>query len=255
MNRWTKCMVAAVVALTATASLPNVALAQALPPAADLIAKYVAAVGGKEAIMQITSMQTSATMEIPTMGLTASMEIWTAAPNKMAQKTSIPGLGDMAGGTNGSVAWDVNPMNGPRLLAGKELDQMLENADFYSNMLYPADRFAKMETVAMVDFNGEKAYKVLTVRKATHRESTQYFSVATGLLIGSESTTESQMGPMTGVQSIGSYKQFGTMKMPTKIEQTMGPQKMLLTTTNIVFNSVLDAAFDPPAQVKPLIKK
>lgn len=249
-----KLVATAALAMAAILTAPFASSAQSLPPATELFAKYVDAVGGKDAILKITSMQTSATMEIPSMGLTATMEVWSAAPNKMASKTSIPGLGEMASGTNGAAAWEVSPMAAPHLLTGKELEQMMDNADFYANLLYPTDRFARMETVGVVDFNGEKAYKVITERKTSKKQTVSYFSVANGLLIGNESTSESQMGSMPGVQSMSAYKQFGSLKMPTKVEATMGPNKMLLTMTNVQFNAVTESAFEPPAQVKPLIK-
>ncbi len=228
--------------------------AQALPPASEVIAKYVAAIGGKDAILKITSMTSTGTLEIPAMGLTATMEVYAAAPNKMATKTTIPGMGELLNGFNGSVAWDLNPMSGPRLLADKELEQMKENAGFHDNMLYTPDRFSKMETVGVADFNGEKAYKLLMVRKGSGTQSTQYFSVATGLLLGGETSSTTQMGEMMMSQSITEYKAFDGVKIPVKLEQTAGTNKMLITTSDVKFNSVPATAFDVPAQVKPLIK-
>jgi hypothetical protein len=78
--------------------------------------------------------------------------------------------------------------------------------------------------------------------------------VASGLFLGGESTQMSQMGAMQVSQSVSGYKSFGAVKFPTKIEQTIGPNKMVLTMTNVSFNAVPDAAFDVPATVKPLIK-
>jgi hypothetical protein len=172
----------------------------------------------------------------------------------MSSKTNIPGMGEMLQGYNGAVAWDVNPMAGPRVLADKELDQMKEQSDFYANLLYSADRYSKMEVQSVVDYAGEKAYKLLTVRKGSGTESTMYFSVATGLFIGGESTQTSQMGTMQVSQNVGGYKAFGALKFPTKIEQTIGPNKMLLTMTNVSFNGVPESAFEVPSAVKPLVK-
>ncbi len=228
--------------------------AQPLPPASEVIAKYVTAIGGKDAIMKLTSMTSTGTLEIPAMGLTATMEVYAAAPNKMATRTTIPGMGEVLNGYNGTVGWDLNPMSGPRLLADKELEQMKENAGFHDNMLYTPERFQKMETVAVTDFNGEKAYKLLMVRKGSGTQSTQYFSVATGLLLGGETSSTTQMGEMQMSQSISEYKTFDGVKVPVKLEQTAGTNKMVITTSDVKFNAVPATAFDVPAQVKPLIK-
>ena len=49
--------------------------AQPLPSAADVIAKHVAAIGGRDAIMQITSMKQVGAMEITAAGMTADLDV------------------------------------------------------------------------------------------------------------------------------------------------------------------------------------
>lgn len=236
------------------AAAPVSVQAQARPTASEIVAKYVTAIGGETEIRKITSLQQSATMEVPAVGLSASMEVFAAAPNKMATKASIPGMGEMLTGYNGTVAWDVNPMAGPRLLADKELTTMAENADFYANLLYSADRFVSMETVGDTTISGEKAYAVKMVRKGSLKESMTYFSASSGLLLGGSSKSVSQMGEMQINQTVKDYKKFGNLLMPTLIEQVMGPQSILMTINSVSFNSVPDSMFAVPAQVRPLIK-
>lgn len=247
--------IAAIAAVVSVSLLrPVAAQAQALPSATDVIAKYVAAIGGKDEVMKVTSIKQTATMDVPAIGLSASMEVFAAAPNRMASKTNIPGMGEMLTGYNGSVAWDVNPMQGPRLLADKELTTAAENADFYGNMLYSADKYASMETMGDTVIGREKAFKVKMVRKGSRTESTSYFSASSGLLLGGVSTIESQMGTMQVSQSVLEYKKFGNLMLPTRIEQSMGPQKMTMTVKEVTLNGAPDAAFAVPDQVKPLIK-
>ena len=244
----------ATVAVVAFASAASTVAAQTLPAASEIVAKHVAAIGGKDAIMKISSMQQKGTMEIPTMGLTATTDIVTAE-NRISVKQSIPGIGEILQGYDGSVGWSTNPMQGPRLLADKELEQIKEQSELQASMLYPADRYTTMETVALVDFNNEKAYKVRFVRKGSGRESIGYFSVASGLQIGGEATQESEMGKVQLTVSMGDYKQFGPIKMPGKSETTMGANKIVMTTQDVTFNSVPATAFELPAQVKALVKK
>ncbi|MEI6738969.1 MAG: hypothetical protein WCK74_01535 [Gemmatimonadaceae bacterium] len=245
----------AVVALLSSALAPQIARAQALPPASEIIAKYVAAIGGKDAIMKVTSIKQVATMDVPAVGMSATMEMFAAAPNKLASKTSIPGLGEMQNGFDGTVGWDMNPMQGPRVLTDKELTTMADNADFYASMLYTADRFSTMETVGDTTVAGEKAYKVKLVKKNSKTESTSFFSATSGLLLGSTSTQETQMGTMTMTQIVSDYKAFDGLKFPTKLEQTMGPQSIKITIKELVVNGAPASAFAVPEQIKPLIKK
>jgi hypothetical protein len=253
MKSFTRFAVAAA-ALSVSAFSPVSSRAQALPAASDIVAKYVAAIGGKDEIMKVTSLKQMATMELPAIGLSANMEVFSAAPNKTAVKTNIPGMGEMLNGYNGTVGWDMNPMQGPRLLADKELVSAAENADFYANLLYTADKYASMETVGDTTVGTEKAYKVKMVRKASKTESISVFSASTGLLLGAVVTQETQQGTMQMAQTILEYKKFGGIMLPTKVEQSMGPQKMIMTIKDVTINGAPESAFDIPAQVKPLIK-
>ncbi len=254
MKSFFRTVVQVTVAMTAMLAVAPAMSAQPAPTAQEVLARHVSAIGGKDAIMKIKSYSSTGTMEVPAMGLSAPMEISVAAPNKMISRTTIPGMGEMLNGSNGAVAWDVNPMAGPRLLADKELEQMKENTEFYANMLYPVERFSALESMGVVEFGGEQSYKLRMVLKQSGNETMSYFSVATGLLVGSETSAITQMGTMQTTQFVSDYKSFGGVKMPTRIEQMIGPNKIIVTTVEVKINAVPESAFEVPAQIKPLIK-
>lgn len=240
---------------TALVGTTQQAIAQSVPPASDVIANYVKVIGGKEAIMKISSVKQVGTMEIPAMGLNAEMENFAAAPNKMSSRMSIPSLGDVVTGTDGIVAWSNNPMQGPRLIEDKELAETKAGADFYASLLFPADRYASMENLGVVDFNGEKSYKLKLVRKDTGKEAMQYFSVSSGLVVGAEMTQSSPMGDTPMTMMVSDYKAFGGVKFPTRTEMMIGANKIISTVSDIIVNGAPDSAFDVPEAIKPLIKK
>ena len=80
------------------------------------------------------------------------------------------------------------------------------------------------------------------------KESMAYFSAASGLLVASFSTQESQMGQMPVMSTMADYKKFGGVLMPTKLEQQMGPQKIVVTIKDV---TVTDLA---PTRVSKLIQ-
>jgi outer membrane lipoprotein-sorting protein len=57
------------------------------------------------------------------------------------------------------------------------------------------------------------------------------------------------------MSTMGEYKKFGGVLMPTKLENQMGPQKMVVTIKDVTLNAVPESAFAIPENVKPLIKK
>ena len=65
----------AMAALIVGALAPDLARAQALPAASEIVAKYVSAIGGKVEVLKITSIKQTATMAVPSVGLNADMEM------------------------------------------------------------------------------------------------------------------------------------------------------------------------------------
>ncbi len=241
----------AAVAVALMVATPAVSFAQALPKPEELFAKHVAAVGGKDALSQIKSMKQVGKLEVA--GMSADVEMSIAAPNRTLMKTTIAGMGEMLQGFDGTVAWENTPMSGPRVLADKELANRKEDADFLGVALFSPERFTKTETVEQTDYAGEKAYKVKATLKSG-REVTYYFSVASGLQIGSSRLVESQMGSMQVSEVTSDYKQFGPLKFATKMETQMGPQKIVMTFTNFTFGDVPPTTFALPDAIKALVK-
>ena len=243
-----------VVAATMALGSASAIQAQTLPPASDVIARYITAIGGRDALLKVKSMTQKQTMELPAAGISADMEVSTAAPNLLASRVSIAGIGEVLSGFNGTVGWDVNPMAGSRLLEGKELEQLRENSDFYGSRMFPAEQYSAMEVLEQLDFNGEKAFKVKMTRKSGDIV-THYFSSTSGLLIGSEATQVGAMGEITTQTRYSDFADFGGLKLAKKSETTMGPNVLVMTVKSITFNDVPPTAFEVPASIKPLISK
>ncbi len=235
-------------------TLPATASAQALPAAKDLIDKHVQAIGGRDAIMKLTSVEQKGIMEMAAMGIAAEFTVSAAKPNKMAMHMTIPGMGDIQQGFNGEVGWNADPMQGPRIAEGEELVNRKESADFLESFgVFDAAGFTSMETVEKTMFAGEDAYKVKLVRK-NGRESSEFFSVASGLRIGSQSKVVSPMGEVEINATVSDYKDFNGIKMPTRLAQQQSGQDIVMTMNVITFNAVTDEAFALPPAVNALVK-
>src|SRR5690606_8752635 len=107
----------------------------ALPPAATLVAKHVAAIGGEAAVRKHSAARIVGSVEVPAAGLTGTMTVFSAAPNRAASFASIAGVGEAPSGFDATVGWEVSPLTGARLHEGAELARMAEEADFHGGML------------------------------------------------------------------------------------------------------------------------
>ena len=103
-----------------------------LPPASEVIGKFIKAIGGKEAYSKIESQHGKGKFELAAQGISGDLEVFHKRPNKLRVKVGIPSIGDILTGFDGKVGWSMNAATGPMLLEGKALEQMREQADFDS---------------------------------------------------------------------------------------------------------------------------
>jgi hypothetical protein len=224
----------------------------ALPTARAIIDRHIKEIGGRDAIMAQTSTHMVGTISMPAAGLTGKMEAFHAKPNKSLQRITLPGIGDLEEGFDGTVGWSLSPLTGPTLLDGKQLEQRGFDADFYEELKTP-DRYASMTTVEKTTFEGRPAYKVRLVKK-NGDEDVEYYDVETGLRAGVVATRESPMGPMQGTTIATDYKKFGQLLQPTTMKINVMTTQMIMSITTVEYGTVGAAVFVPPAPIKALIK-
>ena len=223
-----------------------------LPSARSIIDRHVKAVGGREAILAHTSSHATGSMTVTGSGITGVLDIYGAKPDKSLIKINLGGIGDVLEGFDGVHGWSVSPMTGPMLTQGKELEERKFDADFYSD-LHDDGRYASMKTVEKITFDGRPCYKVSLVKK-DGGEDFDFYDVETGLKAGAMGTRESQMGPMPVTQVHSDYKKFGNLLVATTLKQTAMGVEQVSKINTIEFDNVPPETFDPPAQIKALIK-
>lgn len=243
-------------ALTVLAvTLPSVAGAQALPSATEIFDRHVREIGGKDAVLAISSVRQKGTLEMAAMGITADVTMAMARPNKSTMTMAIPGLGEIQQGFNGEVAWENNPMAGPRIAEGEELETRKAAAGFAEAFgIYDPSKYASVTVLERATFAGEEAYKV-ELKRSVGPTVLSYFSVASGLFIGSQTSVVSPMGTIEVNAVAGDYKTFGKLKMPTRLTQSQAGQDITITFTDITFDTVAQDAFALPPAIQALVKK
>lgn len=230
----------------------QVAGAQALPSASSLVARYATAVGGP-AYMDAKAIVTKGGMSMPAAGLNATFELTQLAPNQMQMVTTIPGMGEVQVGFDGTTAWAMDPMQGPRVLAGKEFDQMKDEADRRS-VVRAAGMFSAMETLKDTTMNAERCYLVKLTWKSG-RETFDCYSPTTGLMVASRSVQKTAMGEIPVITMFSDYKKFGGVTVATRTVQELMGQQQILTISTVEFNDGAGLSITPPAAVLALVKK
>lgn len=225
----------------------------ALPSAADLVQRYVTAIGGSAAVKQHTTRTEVGIVELTAQGIRGDLKLVAQAPDKMHQWLTIAGIGSTEQGYDGHIGWSIDPAVGPRLLQGKELDQLEYAADFYLDLHDPA-KYRSMTVVSRGPFEGEDCYEMKLVRNSGF-EITEFFSTKTGLVVGVKMEAATQMGniPVTTVAS--AYKTFGGVLMATASRQKMMSLETMMTISSVTFDPVDPKTFDLPPQIAALVKQ
>ena len=249
----TAVLVAVTIPLGAQAPADKAPAADALPPAREIIDRHVKAIGGREAVLAHVSTHATGTFAVAASGMAGTVEIYGASkPDRTLLRITIPGLGQIASGFDGSHGWSTSPLTGPMLQEGKELEQSKFDADFYGELRDPA-RFASISTVEKAPFEGRPCYKVRLVRR-DGTEDFDYYDAATGLKAGSVNTRETPMGTVTITSTETDYRKFGKLLMPTTIKQRTMAIEQTVTISTVEYDNVPPGTFDPPAEIKALIK-
>lgn len=224
-----------------------------LPPAREVLDRFVKEIGGREAMLKHTSQSAKGKLTMPGQGLEGVLEVYAAKPDKFLLKVQLGALGSIVSGYDGKVGWSLNPLTGPMLVEGKALEQLKNQADFFKD-LHEEKNYKSVETVDIVDFEGEKCHK-LKLTLASGEKTTEYFSVKTGLQRGGLATQESQFGPVSVTSVAGDYKKFGDMLLPTRLSSKLSGLEQVMILTEVEFDKVPDSVFDLPSDIKILMQK
>jgi hypothetical protein len=241
-------------ALAVASLIPALVAAQGLPDGKELLAKHVAAIGGREAMEKHTSLHLTGTFSMAAMGIEGPVHMYRAKPAMLLQQITLGSFGEMTTGYDGTTAWSINPMAGASVLSGEQATQMKQQADFFSDFPDPA-KYTTIETVGIEDFEGRKAYKVKLVRADDKSEAMQFFDVETGLAAGMVRTMDNpQMGKIEITVVMSDYKDQGGVKMPGKITQRTPQGDVVLTFTAYEWDKVEAKTFELPDAVKSMVK-
>lgn len=220
------------------------------PEAADLVERYVEAIGGREAVLSQPGRWSTGILEVPAMGLEGEIEIQVAA-DRYRMRSVLPEIGEVALGYDGATGWMTHALLGSSILSGRMLDQVREQARLTSP-LHEGPEIASMETRGRTEFEKREAWEVVieTVDGERYRE---YFDVETALLIGRARKVASPMGEVLTITILEDYALAGGILVPRTIrERTMGVDQVTRL-TDVRTLTLAEEVFQPPLSIRVLL--
>jgi zinc protease len=224
-----------------------------LPTLDQILDKFVESSGGKAALEKVTSRQVKGTFEIPSMGASGTVEIYAKAPNRSYTVIDVPGFGTIQQGYDGTVAWEDNPMTGPRDLTGAELSARKRDVDFYRELhlkeLYPQMVVKGKEKV------GERQAYLVEGTPPEGKPEKMFFDVENGLLIRMDAERESPQGTALVETYLEDYRDVDGVKVPFTMRQVNPMFSMTIKFSEVKNNvEIEDSKFSkakPPEPAAP----
>lgn len=246
LKRWP--VLPAAIALLGCASSPPPAPATA--PAAPglrspdaILADSVAAMGGADAWNAHKSMHLKVTVNLQGMAMGGPAEHLQTRTNKSLTVTSLPAVGEIREGTNGTVFWAKDPVNGLRMLQGPEAEQArIEsawNADLQARTL-----FSKIETAT--DAPAGQECLIMTPRAGAPIRAC--YDQHTHLELSQEGVHATAQGDVPFHSTVSDWRTVGGLKMPYASQTQAGPMTIVTTVNEVTLDEPLDEQmFEPPA--------
>ncbi len=219
----------------------------------EVLDASLAAQGGRDRMAPIKSKRQIGRISIPQANVSGSFTIVNAPPRSSHTTLELQGVGKMLEGVRDDFAWEANPMTGARIVGDSELASKLRESTFHADLMWK-DLFPTRELVGVVEFAGQRAYKV-ALTPADGDMQTRYFATDTLLPLGRQMTMESQMGKVAAEESYSDYRDVNGMKFPFKIVQSMAGQTMEMQVDSVELDVELPpGTFDIPEEIKALQK-
>jgi hypothetical protein len=180
------------------------------------------------------------------MGMGGSGERFATRENKSLSVTEMTGLGTIREGTNGTVFWSQDPLQGLRLLDGAEREQARIEACWNPEM-NAATLFAKLE-VATEPGPGGKPLECVIATPKVGAPIHNCYDPATHLQALQTGIRATPQGDVPFRAVMRDWRSVGGIKIAFEAETQVGPLTLVVRIKSVTFDAPVDAKiFEPPA--------
>jgi hypothetical protein len=228
---------------------------ESLPPAATVLDRYIEVTGGRAAYEKHRSQVAKGTLSLPAQGIAGDMTLYAAEPSNVLRRVQIGAIGTMQDGVTGDVAWELSPLQGPRIIEGAERADNLRDARFNAP-LYWREQYSKAETIGTELVGDDDCIKVVLTPKDGGNPETAYFSRKSGLMVKQTVTRSTAMGDIPDEETFSNYRAVDGVMEPFKSTEKAAGQVVEVEITEMQYNvAIPESTFALPAEIQALLKK
>lgn len=210
----------------------------------EIVDQHVAAIGGRETLRSVESLQMTGQVEMPSVGMTMPLTITQKRPSKVHVRVDVAAMGaEVVNAYDGETAWQSNPMQGgTQKMTGEQARTIKEQADIDGFLVDYAAKGYGLEYVGAVEVKGAPAEKL----QVTRPDSSQFFVFLDAASFLQVKVEAEGTNPMTGAKAkvetyMGDYRDVGGVQMPFELEVVIGGQPFqTITMSDVKLNVEVD---------------
>jgi photosynthetic reaction center cytochrome c subunit len=214
-----------------------------LPPADQILDKYLAAVGGADALMKVKSRVQKGNLEAG--GIQFPIEVYSQGPDKRIS-ISHPQGGESVTAFNGEVGW-LTIRNGIHMMTGSEREAARIDAELY----FPArvrQLYKEFHVRPGEEIDGHQTYMVMA-KDANLPALRLYFDQQSGLLVRQMRFAETPLGRNPTQIDYADYKEIDGVKIPYRWTLTRPNGSFTIKVDQVQQNVPIDEKlFVPPKE-------
>jgi hypothetical protein len=180
----------------------------------EILKRYEDAIGGSQAIAEITSYKIKGTYDLP--GIRGRMEGWQKEPNRRLSVIEFPGIGTLKKGFDGETMWVQTPAGTFTDDSSQEFAEMERDGEVYSAAKIKS-QFDSMKLEHKARLSGREMH-VIEGKPVKGPAEKLFFDVENGLLVRWDMARRHPKRGLVFVKAhLENYQQVGKVKVPFKI--------------------------------------
>jgi hypothetical protein len=231
----------------------STAFAADLPSGESLMQRFIDRSGGEQAYAKLHSAEMSGVVEVEGRNINGTIEM-AEEGEKSWTSIQLPGIGLTEQVYDGETAWEINPIQGARLIEGEEKGVLKRSSSLALVSSWKED-YTSIRTIGEEDLLGKPAWKVEMTPKEGKPE-TYYFDKESGLLVRMAAVVPTPLGEIAATLEFSDYRSLDGVRTPFTLTQDAMGQSIVLHFDKIVYNAALPRdRFAMPPEVRALRAK
>ena len=223
------------VSATVSGPISNGAISPALNSILD---RYVAALGGRDAVAKLTSRVIRAGIDVAGLTSGGRLETFAKAPNMLVTVMNTKATGTVKRGFDGHTSWMISNQKGFQSLSPMDLAALAAEADFYREIKLK-EVYSRVTLVGTGTVGTREAHIVEATPRIGAVEKL-YFDVETGLLIRRDAMSANSSGVGRAEFYFSDWREVDGVRIPFKTTELTPNATYIFTVEEVKHNVPLD---------------